>query len=289
MISKIFSHISKRIAIESKVKEQVLIDRYTHSCLESEKSLINPDSAHNIMISLTSYSSRVSLVYLTIESLGAQTIKPNSIVLWLDENEFTMETLPGTLKRQIERGLTVKFTPNTGSYKKLFPAIDSAPDMHIITVDDDILYPYDLVERLYKQHQKKPEAIIGCRAHQIQRGKNNEPLPYANWSFEIDEPTAGDAFITSGGGTFFPANEQRKSLKDTDLAIRLCPNADDVWINCVAKSVGIEINKVPLNTHYRKKFLFLSNDSEELKHANVEGGLNDKYLNIMQQQLGSHL
>ncbi|ANS85796.1 glycosyltransferase family 2 protein [Vibrio scophthalmi] len=289
MLKKIITRIENRFSSDGKIKEFILIDKYQSSCLDSTTSLVDPNSTANVVLSLTTYTTRIDHVFLTIESLGNQTVKPNKIVLWLDENEFNEESLPGTLKKQREKGLEIRYTANTGSYKKLFPAIEAFSDTHIITVDDDILYPYDLVERLLNHHTKQPLAIIGCRAHKIVRNTDTTPKPYTEWLNEVDKADNNDAFLTSGGGTLFPHTIDRKAFLNKDLALKLCPNADDIWINYLAKASNIEINKMPLNTAYRNKFHFLSGDTPELKHINVLGGKNERCLSDMQKEFGFHL
>ena len=78
---------------------------------------------HDIIISLTSYGKRIYDVYLTIESLMRQTIKPNKIILWLAEDEFSLDNIPQTLKNIQKRGLTIEFCEDIRSYKKLVPAL----------------------------------------------------------------------------------------------------------------------------------------------------------------------
>lgn len=49
----------------------------------------------------------------------------------------------------------------------MIPALKEFPDDNIVTFDDDILYPPNIIERLIKKHQKYPHAICGCRIRLI--------------------------------------------------------------------------------------------------------------------------
>ncbi|MBA5763386.1 glycosyltransferase family 2 protein [Vibrio sp. 404] len=284
LLKKVKSHFSP----EHRFKEEILVNHYTSKCLSSSEQLVDPNHEHNVIVSLTTYSHRIDNVYLAIESIGQQTIKANAIVLWLDEDEFTLETLPETLKKQMKRGLDVRFTSNSGSYKKLFPSISHFPDKHIITIDDDILYSYDMIERLLRGHNDAPSAIIGCRAHEIVRDvKTGMPKPYKEWLNEIDSDASLNTFITTGGGTLFPADESRELLNQPDKAMQHCPNADDVWVNYMARLNNLNVIKLSLNTPYRHKFTFLSQSvGAELKQQNVEGGKNDVYLESLRSEYG---
>ena len=120
-----------------------------------------------LIISFTTYNKRIHDVYLVVESIAQQTVKPNRLILWLDENEFTLETIPEVLKKQVERGLEIRFCPNYRSYKKLIPTLQCFPSANVITIDDDILYPVDMIRRLVEEHNRFPDCVIGHNAHQM--------------------------------------------------------------------------------------------------------------------------
>ena len=85
-----------------------------------------------------------------------QTIKPNKIILWLDQTAYnTYESIPIALHRQEARGLEIRLCEDIKSYTKLVPALINFPNAVIISVDDDIIYPIDFVERLYRAYKKR--------------------------------------------------------------------------------------------------------------------------------------
>ena len=100
-----------------------------------------------IIVSLTTHGRRIYEVYLAIESIMQGSRKPDRIVLWLS-SDIQGVSLPLTLLKQMKRGLIVKFTEDIGPYTKLVPALTEYPDSVIVTIDDDILYPYDTLELL---------------------------------------------------------------------------------------------------------------------------------------------
>ncbi|MFM2588599.1 glycosyltransferase family 2 protein [Vibrio sp. TBV020] len=260
------------------------------SCWHSDIPICDPNSHSQIIVSLTTYSSRINSAYVAIESIAYQSVKAESVILWLDQDEFDASTLPETIKRQMIRGLQVRFVPNFGSYKKLFPAVEAFPEKHIVTIDDDIIYPEAMLADLLKQHQAYPKSIIACRAHAITRNSEGIPTCYHHWRKEVSEHCGENTFVTTGGGTFFPADESRLWFVNKELAMTLCPNADDVWVNYIAKLHSIEVRKLESAYSYRERFTFLTHKNNlELKTVNVLGGLNDKYLHNMFQYFGFHL
>ncbi len=51
-----------------------------------------------IIVSLTTYGKRINTVHLTIKTLLNQTYTFDKIILWLAEDEFTLDTIPQELK-----------------------------------------------------------------------------------------------------------------------------------------------------------------------------------------------
>lgn len=92
-----------------------------------------------VIVSLTTYNKRIYDVYLAIESIMQQTVKPSKIILWLDENEFRPDNIPNSLILQQKRGLEIRFCANIKSYKKLIPTLKNYSNDIIITIDDDVI------------------------------------------------------------------------------------------------------------------------------------------------------
>lgn len=101
-----------------------------------------------IIVSLTSSGQRIHNAYLAIESIMQQTLKPNKIILWLAEEEFSHNQLPESLKILESRGLEIRFCEDQKTYNKLIPTLKLHPDDIIITIDDNVIYPIDLLDRL---------------------------------------------------------------------------------------------------------------------------------------------
>ena len=61
--------------------------------------LNNNNKKEKIIVSLITYNKRINTVFLAIESIFEQIVKPDKIILWLDKNEFSIDTIPFTLKK----------------------------------------------------------------------------------------------------------------------------------------------------------------------------------------------
>jgi len=253
-----------------------------NSAITSTELITEPlkEGETELIVSFTSYSVRIHDVHLVVESIAQQSLKPNRLLLWLDENEFTLDSIPLILHRQMERGLEVRFCPNYRSYKKLIPTLKEFPDANVITIDDDFFYPHDMIEALSKEHALYPEYIIGHRAHKIKKEISGELLPYTKWEFEtIESKASAFIFLTSGAGTFFPKHCFSKEVFNSDSFLSLCPNADDVWFKAMSLYSNIKCKKVNDTRDFGQRFILIpTNQDIGLFNSNVTESFNDKQL-----------
>jgi len=198
----------------------------------------------DLIVSMTSYGKRLLSVSTTIESIMQGTVKPNRIILWLD-SDMKEKALPVVLQNQIKRGLEVYiYEDDIKSYKKLIPALEKYPESIIITIDDDAIYDYDLVETLLKEHLQSPNEIIANRVHQVIVDKNNRPISYNEWRWEQTlENTSNLNFLTGIGGVLYPPHCLDNEVFNKTEFVKLCKYADDIWFYSMAIKKGTCIKK----------------------------------------------
>ncbi|MCQ2744253.1 MAG: glycosyltransferase family 2 protein, partial [bacterium] len=105
----------------------------------------NGDFSHlkrenKIIVSLTSYRERFKKLPITIYSLLNQTLKPDKIILWIDNETEDLTTIPYEITRFIKNGLEIRFVKDIKSYTKAIYAFKEYTDSIIVTADDDIYY-----------------------------------------------------------------------------------------------------------------------------------------------------
>lgn len=227
-----------------------------------------------VIVSFTSFGQRISEVSLVIESIMQGTVKPNRIVLWLSEEEFKGKTLPRTLEMQKSRGLQVEFCEDIRSYKKLIPSLKKYPESCIITIDDDAVYDYDLVERLVAAHREHSDAICACRMHKVKLGEDGKPLSYMDWDWCVEEYDKDSAllFPTGVGGILYPPQCFSSEVFKQEVFMDLCPHADDVWFYAMRLISGTPITQVYTGNpwgHFRelpsRNIGALSNENTDVK------------------------
>ncbi len=200
-----------------------------------------------ITLSLTSYPKRINIVPNALKTLLKQTLKPDNLVLWLSWEQFPNreDDLPKNLLDLKQYGLTIKWCKDIRSYKKLIPSLVEYPDDIIITVDDDIYYPFNLVEGLYLSYLKDKTVIHSNRIRRlkIKNGKISSVNPaYHYWS-SFDEPSFLNK-ITGSGGVLYPPHSLSDLAVRDDIFMKLIPTQDDVWFFAMALLNNVKIKAV---------------------------------------------
>lgn len=249
--NKLLSDLSYQIKSDN-MKEKTL-------CCKNMGVSTHPICDKEVIVSLTSYGNRIYDVYLAIESIMQGTIKPNRIILWLSD-ELKNEKLPKTLQMQATRGLEVEYCKDIRSYTKLIPALRKYPDSIIITIDDDAIYDFDIVEKLVKAYQKYPYDIHANRIHRITVDDRGEIESYNNWKWCYnDYDVSSFNFLTGVGGVLYPPNSLDNAVFDKDVFLNICKTADDVWFYLMALKKGTLVRKV--YTHSSKGEDYTVNNS----------------------------
>lgn len=112
-----------------------------------------------VIVSITSWCRRIKYVKQVIESIMNNTVKPDRVYLNLSDVEFSDVELPKDLVEYFESDerLFINWVSgeNTKTMKKVFPILKYLNDDDIIiTADDDILFPKDLIESRINDFEK---------------------------------------------------------------------------------------------------------------------------------------
>lgn len=243
------------------------------------------------VISLTSYPDRIGFVHKTVLSLLVQEKFRVRIILVLSVQEFPgrESSLPTPLKKIIDGNELVSLIwveGNPRSYKKLLPTLERFPSFKIITVDDDVIYPRGLVRTLYEASQRHPSEIIGTRGVEILRDGSMNLAPYNSWpKADFDSPSLS-IFLTGRGGILYPPNSLHPSVSEVEEAMKICPDADDVWFKCMAVKIGTKSMVVDMGGEFPGIF---GSQKTALFRLNVAGGANDRIIKRACQELGVSL
>lgn len=191
------------------------------------------DENSKIIVSLTTYPARIGGVWLTAASLLQQTMKPCKVILWLAKEQFPQRKIPGNLEKLKKRGLEIRFCEDLKPHKKYYYAMREYPDYYIVTADDDIFYPENHIEGLWKGHEKYPDTIIAHWSHQILMNDQGGFQPYNDW---LDNEESAPQFATLAvgcNGVLYPPGCLPSDAFQRQKIEKYVLYTDDLWLKCM--------------------------------------------------------
>ena len=194
-----------------------------------------------IVVSLTSFEPRFEGLPKTLKSLLNQSVKPDKIIVWLDA---TPEMLTPEMLTLQKYGVTFRCkVENLKPHKKYFFALQEFSDSIVITVDDDIIYPKDLIKSLIKTWKKYPDCICARRVHKMLFNENGSLKPYNDWIFEYKKETkpSHELLACGIGGVLYPPSIFDKNVFDIDKIKKECLEADDIWLKWHELRLGVKV------------------------------------------------
>lgn len=203
-----------------------------------------------IIVSLTSFPAAIPYAVQAIRSILKGSLLPDKIVLYLDTQKFLDGVLPQELEalRAESPLFEVRFDPaEIRSYKKLIPALRDFPDDTIVTIDDDIHYPPNLLRDLADLHKRIPNAIV---AHRVRKVRLD--APYKKWrkykwyDFVFRRYHFSHLAMQTGvGGVLYPPHTLDEKMLDPALFMVMAPTNDDIWFWAAAVSKGTFVVPLP--------------------------------------------
>ena len=203
-----------------------------------------------IIVSLTSFPAAIPYAVQAIRSILKGSLLPDKIVLYLDTQKFPDGVLPQELEalRAESPLFEVRFDPaEIRSYKKLIPALRDFPDDTIVTIDDDIHYPPNLLRDLADLHKRIPNAIV---AHRVRKVRLD--APYKKWrkykwyDFVFRRYHFSQLAMQTGvGGVLYPPHTLDEKMLDPALFMVMAPTNDDIWFWAAAVSKGTFVVPLP--------------------------------------------
>jgi hypothetical protein len=240
--------------------------------LLSRRSVVAPGGP---VVSLTSYSRRIDLVFFGLESIGRGRLRPSRLILWLDEAD-RIAAPPATLRRLMKRGLEVLPTENLLSHKKYYPYVASsaAHRAPFVTADDDTIYPVGWLESLVDAHRADPAVVVAHRGKRIVLDGDGI-APYATWADADPRGHSPRTFAVGVGGVLYPPSVA-DALRDAGRAFETAaPRADDLWLHRTTLRSGTVAIVTGAYAHDDFVPVRGGGSVAGLWESNVDGGGND--------------
>jgi hypothetical protein len=230
----------------SDIVDEVALSR--RSLAELDRGWAANGRRSDAIISLTSIPSRLPLIERTLKSLMRQSMAPARIVLNLprfSKREGVAYEAPSVLDGL--DAVTIRWCEDVGPATKLIPSLlGEAPQQRIIVVDDDRIYPANLVADLAAASDRDPGAAFGMSGWVVPADLIDRPTtiwsnlrmlpPAPIRARRLSKPVAVDIVQGLSGYLVKPTFFDVKAITDYSGAPREAFFVDDVWISahCLA-------------------------------------------------------
>lgn len=236
-----------------------------------------------VIVSLTSFKPRLSIVPIVIFSILKGSEKSVHIVLSLFKDD--VKFIPKNLQLLIDsKTIELIITEDDlKPHKKYYYAMKKYKMVPVITIDDDCIYTPDFVDSLLKCYEQHKHSICARRCHAIPPIKN---APYLTWKFQISDNSipACRKFTTGVGGVLYPPNIL--DIDNIDLnELKTCLCADDIFLKAIENRKNIDIQIVPCIYKHPIPIQTESTMSTALSNQNVINKGNDYYLRLFSKDI----
>lgn len=206
--------------------------------VKCNRRVVTDNVKEDLIVSLTSFPGRIDKIWFPIESIVKQSVRPSKILLYLSKEEFDNEHIDRLkfLRKYEKYGLEVVWVQdNLRSHKKYYYAMQSYKDDVIITIDDDVYYSSDTIQRLLNLHNMNNYAVCANITRKIAIDKDGF-CDYSKWDkFPDNKKYNGTPLLVAigGGAILYPKAFRPDILFDVDTIRNCAFHADDLWLKAV--------------------------------------------------------
>lgn len=209
---------------------------------------------HNLIIGITTISSRLDHIHSVVESLLNQDFPHDTyqVRLYLSKQPYLLDKGCPKITEHLSRLLyknshrfSLRYVKNIGPYRKIVPVLEDVYGLTsaqfyntlIVTADDDTVYPPWWLWCLYENYLNH-RCVIGFRARAMVF-EDTKLASYKKWSLNItDNPSVFNTPTGKDGVLYSPLNLY-PMVRDIDSAKRCAPKADDLWLKANTLLAGV--------------------------------------------------
>lgn len=263
-----------------------IIRRVTNVFLPNYLAKIHRQRLNNrcdVIVSLTSFPARINMVWMVVESLKNQTLRPMKIILWLSKEQFpTKQDIPNSLWECEDSLFEVRIVDgDIRSHKKYYYVLQEYPDKSFVTCDDDIYYHSKMLQKLVETGKRYQGCIIANDTAEMKWDGEGNLKSYKDWG-RVPKAYSSKNLVQIGiGGVLYPPHCLCNYVTRMDLFTRLAPLADDLWLSLMARLNGTPVIQAP---DYALPLPIESN-APTLSSENNGNNMNDQQIMKMREWL----
>lgn len=236
-----------------------------------------------IYISMSLLPSRAEHATSTIKSLLKQSLSPNKIKIYIPQ-DCDKDPLPENFKLpEIYSNdlIEINYVKDIGPISKVLYTLEQhyKDDVYIITVDDDVQYPTDMVYNLVKNADSENKTAFAYRGRIINNGVKNYNMTALYKGNQIKQKKEIDIITGTWGALYHPSFftkeffEAKKFKKNNSMF-----HTDDIWISGHLKKNKIKMAIIPSSNDFET---LPAHAIKSLWEINKDGKNNNNSLNAL--------
>jgi hypothetical protein len=208
----------------------ILRTTFTRSSISQEEGTDN-----DIIVSMTSFPNRFKDLDLVIFTILTQTVIPAKIVVYFSSLQVdNFEGLPHNLKLIKSKILEYRFVnDDLRAHKKYFYAMQEFNSSNIVTIDDDVLYPLNLIEKFKKYSSIYPNSVI-CNNAILAVSSCQNPI-YNEMPKIIGFSDHPNLMCIGAKSVFYPPGTLHEDFKNLEMLKYCSLSNDDLWLYAMTK------------------------------------------------------
>ncbi|WP_395646348.1 hypothetical protein [Terricaulis sp.] len=209
-----------------------------------------------------------------------QTVAADETILWIAHDDCA--SLPQSVVRLQQDGLSIRTCADLRSYNKIIPALEAFPAATIVTADDDLYYPRTWLQTLLSSRMAGVREVLCHRARRIAR-EGARLAPYKSWKAVRRGGAPSQLLFPLGvGGVLYPPGVLDGRVADITAFKQLCPTGDDIWLHWMRSLAGAPARCVGSGYDFAP---WLGSQQKSLWSHNGTGG-NDRQIANMIEAFG---
>ena len=201
--------------------------RFQIACLNDYQGVTCEKRELPIIVSFCQENNDLTVLLTSIYSILNQSVKPDRIILWLNNETQDLNDLPYELTKLIKNGLEIRFVKEINKYTKTICPLREFKNSIIVTVDSSMYYSKNWLRKLYLSYIAHPEDVQVHRAYKVILTNDNK----IEFGKLIKEDNVGYSYLMEEkGGILYPPKTFSLEVFRKDIYQKYLSQTDLIWL-----------------------------------------------------------